>query len=69
MLVLTRGANETIVIDGRITVTVLGVKGNQVRLGITAPPEVTVHRDEVHQRIQEWARPERARHDPNCVSV
>jgi len=53
MLVLTRKVSETVVIgDGEITITVLGVKGNQVRIGIHAPDNVTVHREEIYQRIQ-----------------
>ena len=54
MLILTRRIGETVVIgeEGQITVTVLGVKGNQVRLGVNAPKEVAVHREEIFQRIQ-----------------
>jgi carbon storage regulator len=51
MLVLTRNLNETIVIDGRIRVTVLAAKGNKIRLGISAPTDVRVDREEVHTRI------------------
>ena len=51
MLVLTRRKDEAIIIDGRIRVTILGIKGNRVRLGITAPAEVPIQREEVHQRI------------------
>ncbi|AOV16373.1 carbon storage regulator [Acidihalobacter aeolianus] len=51
MLILTRRVGETLVIGDAIEVTVLGVKGNQVRLGIKAPKDVTVHREEVYQRI------------------
>lgn len=58
MLVLNRKARQSIVLDGGITVTVLGVKGGQVQLGISAPPEVAVHREEVHQRIHQWTRSE-----------
>lgn len=50
MLVLTRRVNETIVIGGNIRVTVLGIKGGQARIGIEAPPEVSVDREEVAQR-------------------
>jgi len=51
MLVLTRKIGETLVIDGNVIVTVLGVKGRQIRIGITAPPEVQVHREEIYLRI------------------
>jgi carbon storage regulator len=52
MLILTRRAGETVVIGEEVTVTVLGVKGNQVRIGINAPREVAVHREEIFQRIK-----------------
>ena len=52
MLILTRRLNETLMIGNEITVTVLGVKGNQVRLGVNAPKSVAVHREEVFDRIQ-----------------
>jgi carbon storage regulator len=51
MLILTRRINEKLVIGGNVTVTVLGLKGNQVRIGVEAPIEVPVHREEVYQRI------------------
>lgn len=52
MLILTRRVGETLMIGDKVTVTVLGVKGNQVRLGINAPKDVAVHREEIFQRIQ-----------------
>ncbi|WP_248769170.1 carbon storage regulator CsrA [Pseudomonas sp. MWU12-2345] len=59
MLILTRKTNETIRINDDISVTVLGVSGQQVRLGIAAPESVEVHREEIYQRIQTGARQEK----------
>jgi carbon storage regulator len=65
MLILTRRVGETVVIGDDVTVTVLGVKGNQVRLGVNAPREVAVHREEIFERIQR----ERADEEVNVPKV
>ena len=52
MLILTRRVGETVVIGNDVDVTVLGVKGNQVRIGVNAPREVAVHREEIYERIK-----------------
>ena len=66
MLILTRRIGETIMIGDDVTITVLEVKGNQVRLGIKAPDEVAVHREEIYQKIQiEQARGTNFKDDDN----
>lgn len=53
MLILTRRVGETLVIGDDVTVTVLSVRGNQVRIGVNAPKNVTVHREEIYHRLQQ----------------
>ena len=53
MLILTRRVGETLMVGDEVTVTVLGVKGNQVRIGVNAPKDVAVYREEIYQRIQQ----------------
>ena len=53
MLILTRRVGETLMVGDEVTVTVLGVKGNQVRIGVNAPKDVAVHREEIYERIKQ----------------
>lgn len=53
MLILTRRVGETVIVGSDVMVTVLGVKGNQVRIGVNAPTDVSVHREEIYQKIHE----------------
>jgi len=52
MLILTRRVGETLMIGDEVTITVLGVKGNQVRIGVNAPRDIAVHREEIYERIK-----------------
>ena len=61
MLILTRRVGETLMIGDEVTVTVLGVKGNQVRVGVNAPRNVAVHREEIYDRIRDEDPPEQVR--------
>ena len=58
MLILTRRVGETLIIGDEVTVTVLGVKGNQVRIGVNAPKDVSVHREEIYELIRKEGGPD-----------
>jgi carbon storage regulator len=64
MLILTRRVGETVMIGNDVTVTVLGVKGNQVRIGINAPKNVAVHREEIFERIKREQQGESQQSEP-----
>ncbi len=65
MLILTRRVGESLIVGDDVTLTVLGVKGNQVRIGVNAPKTVSVHREEIYQRIQ---REKNGESDPNTAN-
>jgi carbon storage regulator len=60
MLVLTRKIGETVIIGDNVTVTVLGIQGGQIKFGINAPKEVSVHREEIYERIKREGKREKA---------
>lgn len=62
MLILTRRVGETLMIGDQVSVTVLGVKGNQVRIGVNAPRDVAVHREEIYRRIEDEKSPPSSKH-------
>jgi carbon storage regulator len=72
MLILTRRVGETVMIGDEVTITVLGVKGNQVRVGINAPKSVAVHREEIYERIkreQQRDSSDKSKHVPEYASA
>lgn len=64
MLVLTRNLHEGLVIGDDVTLTIIGIKGNQVRIGINAPKEISVHREEIYERIQQGIEPAPKKENP-----
>jgi carbon storage regulator len=69
MLILTRRVGETVMIGNDVTVTVLGVKGNQVRIGVNAPRDVAVHREEIFERIKREEQGEGARPTQSATAL
>jgi carbon storage regulator len=67
MLILTRRVGETVMIGDDVTITVLGVKGNQVRVGINAPKHVAVHREEIYERIKREQQSEEIAEKPKAA--
>jgi carbon storage regulator len=67
MLILTRRVGETVMIGDDVTITVLGVKGNQVRVGINAPKHVAVHREEIYERIKREQQTEEVAEQPKTA--
>ncbi|HEV8019011.1 MAG TPA: carbon storage regulator CsrA [Steroidobacteraceae bacterium] len=67
MLILTRRVGETVMIGDDVTITVLGVKGNQVRVGINAPKHVAVHREEIYERIKREQQAEELAEEPKTA--
>jgi carbon storage regulator len=68
MLILTRKVGESLMIGDEVTITVLGLKGNQVRIGVDAPKHVSVHREEIYERIQQ-ERIDETSEDPTVATV